>query len=166
VKDRPGFPVHPRQRRWISIVFFASVCTISLNLRPSQREEFRARSRSIRRCPPGKQTLLPVIESLCNRTRSQGTAGQASGIVTLAIGVMNGIEHGPEHIAFKLERAARRRAGPGVFNTRALSRAPRQNRAALVSCGDEIIQPCGSTHGKIFECRESCCHQMRQKVHE
>src|SRR5438046_10667650 len=52
--------------------------------------------------PSGKsKTLLPVAESFCNRTPFARRGCAASAI--FGIGMVNRIEDGPEHVAFKLE---------------------------------------------------------------
>src|SRR5205809_1668470 len=81
----------------------ANARTISLNVRPLQRERISCAVSFNSTMPSGKsKTLLPVAESVCSRTPFARRGWATSAI---SIGIMNGIEHGPEHIAFKLKSA-------------------------------------------------------------
>src|SRR5207247_650877 len=89
----------------------------------------------------------------------------ASAIVTVAIAVMNGIEHQPEHIAFKLERPHGLALKLGRVAILERNRE-RLVRIALRLCGaaTEIIEAVWvDKRIKFFECRESCRHQIGRK---
>src|SRR5213592_1715440 len=81
----------------------ANACTISFNVRPLQRERISCAVSFNSTMPSGKsKTLLPVAESVCNRTPFARRGWAASAI---SIGMVNSIENGPEHVAFKLQTA-------------------------------------------------------------
>src|SRR6266540_1847592 len=139
----------------------ANVFTISLNVRPSHRARISCAVSFSSTMPSGKsKTLLPVAESLCNRTPF--TRRGLASLAISAIGMLNGIEDGPEHIAFKLERANRlalklRRVAVFQRDRQRLIRiAPRLCRAT-----PEIIKPARiDPLIKLFERREAGRHQI------
>src|SRR5947207_10891063 len=108
--------------------------------------------------PSGKsRTLLPVSEALCNRTPFARRGRAASAIVRVAIGVMNGIEHQPEHIAFKLERTHGLALKLGRVAILERDRK-RLVRIALRLCGaatDGMEDVWGHARGIWFECGET-----------
>src|SRR6266446_8154626 len=83
----------------------ANAQAMSLSARPSQRARISWAVSFSSTMPSGKSsTLLPVARSICNRT-PRARRGRASSVICAGISMVNRVQHGPENVAFKLERA-------------------------------------------------------------
>src|SRR5438132_7830334 len=142
----------------------ANAHTISFNVRPSQRARISCAVSFNSTMPSGKsKTLLPVAESLCNRTPFARRGCAASAIS--GIGMMDRIEDGPEHVAFKLEclhGLSLELRCVAVFqrNRERFMRIP----LCLSDPAAEIVQPTRiDPRVKFFKGRKSCPHQIRSE---
>src|SRR5437870_348351 len=136
----------------------ANAHTISFNVRPSQRARISCAVSFNSTMPSGKsKTLVPLAESVCNRTPFARRGWAASAI---SIGMVNGIEHGPEHTAFKGEPAHRFALELGCVAILKRDRERLVRIALRLRCATpEIIKPTRIDPGiKFFEGCESCLH--------
>src|SRR5438552_2426247 len=143
----------------------ANAQAISLSGRPSQRVRISWAASFSSPMPSGKSsTLLPVAESICNRTPG-ARRGRASSAIGAGISMVNRVKHGPENVAFKFERAdcgILQLARIAIFQSnrkRFAGIAPRLGDSAA-----KIIEVAWVDPGvELLETRQPRRHQIRRK---
>src|SRR3984893_17677835 len=138
---------------------------MSLSARPSQRARISWAVSFSSTIPSGKSsTLLPVAQSICNRT-PRASRGRASSAICAGISMVNRVKHGPENVAFKLERAdcgILQPAPIAMFQSnreRFVGIAPRLRDSAAKIIEAARVDP----SVELLETRQPRRHQIRRK---